>query len=259
LIGQITVEGWKTHSSQRIQEYIESNEESIESHCKKDIPFIDPLGSISLELGIAGHIEVSRHIWRKRNGPINGHNDNVIKIKLIYCLMQDNKLKDAIKLLKDLHSEYLRAEALAIIAAFYSRTNLRGAKVLYKKAYKELIPEENQLELRNKNGNYDEAIFFLAGSVARWNIGEANRIINNFIKKEEYHKRARAEILFMLSVTDPDRAYSNLIDLIDEGAKNGLAEFWISLSLCSEALCRMIQLEDVKSLLSKIMVLEKYR
>ena len=190
LIGQITIEGWKTRSSQHIRENLESNEESISKHCVEHIPFIDPLGLISLELGVADHIEVSRYIWAKRGGSINRHKNNIIAINLIYLLMQDNRFKSAIKLLKDLGKGYGKAEALAIIAAFYSRNNLRGAKVLYKKACKELIPEESPHEGWNKNGNYDEALFFLAGSAARWDVDEANRIITNFIKKEEYRNKA---------------------------------------------------------------------
>ena len=259
LIAQITIEGWKTSSSQRVREYLESNEESIFKHCKENIPFIDPLGSISLELGIADHIEVSRYIWGKGKGPISRHDNSIIKTKIIYRLMQDNKIENAFKLIRDLGRGYFRAEALAIIAGFYSKTNPRGAKVLFRKAYEELIPRESQLELWNKDGNYDEALFILAGSVARWDIDEANRIINNLIKREEYRKRARGEIILVLSTKDLDKAYSSLIDFIEEGAKVGLAEFWESLLLCSEALCGMIQTENVKDLLSNIMALENNR
>jgi tetratricopeptide (TPR) repeat protein len=259
LIAQITIEGWKTSDSQRVRDYLEFNEESISKHCNEHIPFIDPLGTISLELGIADHIDVSRYIWNKSKGPIDRRNNQLIKIRLIFMLMQDNKIKRAFKSLRNLEKGYYRAEALAIIAGFYSKKNLRGAKILYRKAYKELIPEESELDIQNKNGNYDEALFILAGTVARWDIGEANRIISDLIRKEEYRKRARGEIILALSIKDPDEAYSALVDFIEEGAKGGLAEFWESLSLCSEALCNMIQSENIKNLLLNIMVLENYR
>lgn len=259
LIAQIIIEGWKTRSSQHVRDYLESNEESISEHCNEHIPFINPLGTISLELGIADHIDVSRDIWNKRKGVIEGYENTLIKIELIYILVQNNKIENAFGLLKDLEKGYYKAEALAMIAGLYSRTNLRGAKILYKKAFKELNPEEVQLNSMNKDGNCDEALSILAGSVARWDISEANEIINKLIRKEEFRKRARGEIILAQSIKDPNEAYSELIDFIEAGAKSGLAEYWESLSFCSEALCNMIQFESIKDLLSNILKLENYR
>lgn len=253
LIAQIVIEGWKIRSSQHVRNYLMSNEGGISEHCNEHI---NPLGTISLELGIADHIDVSRYIWNKRKGVIEGYENTLIKIELTFILAQNNKIKNAFKLLKDLEKGYYKAEALAIIAGFYSRTNLRGAKILYKKAYMELNLEEVQLNSMNKDGNYDEALSILAGSVGRWDISEANEIINNLIRNEEFRKRARGEIILAQSIKDPNEAYSELIDFIDAGAKSGLAEYWESLSLCSEALCNMIQYDGFKHLLSHLLFIE---
>ncbi|MEA3396911.1 MAG: hypothetical protein U9R05_05565, partial [Chloroflexota bacterium] len=138
----------------------------------------------------------------------------------------------------------------------YSDKDLPHAQELVAQAWREINPHDLPPEYW-RNWYQDKTIIVLAGTVARWDLSEADRIVKEWIEENDSRQRARGEVIAAISTIDPKSAYMRLKEIVAEGAGRGLAGFWQSLADCSEALYKLVGAENILHLYQHIVLIEQ--
>jgi hypothetical protein len=242
LIGDTAREGWQAQVTQPLNQILEGIEKRVSETCDWLPRPIDALGDVALELGISGHITAAQTLWTKLNNPIARQRSQV---ELVQLLTRAGRVGDAQRLVNDIEYASLKAQAMAYVARCYSDKDLSSAQALVDQVWRAINPHNIPPEYWIRGWHTDEALVVLAGTVARWDLSEADQIVTEWIEEEDNRQRARAEVVAAFCASDSQSACVRLKEIVAEGAGRGLAGFWQSLAASSEALNRLVGIENI--------------
>ena len=252
LIGTCARDGWRADSAQATERIVEVLERKVSEDCSRFGHPTEALAYAALELGIAGHISVARVLWAKVSNTIARQKSQV---ELIRLLARSGRTEDACGLLDDLKYTSHKARGLAYIGRSYVDRDPPHARSLAAQAWQEINPDNLPPEF-GRHWFHDETMGAIAGTVAHWDLAEADQIVESWVEKEHNREEARGEVLAAVCAADAQCAYERLTKIVAEGADRGLSGFWQALAACSEALLRLIGAEGTMDLHRHLSLIE---